>query len=339
MTTPIAPLDFSGVIPVQFSTQIIEEAIQQSAALTLANRIPMGTTIQQMPVPKSFPKAGWVAAPGGRKPYTDLKLDVETITAEEIAAVVAIPDVMLDDLSINIWNWVRPRLAEAIGAAVDAAVFFGEDAPATFPVGGIAAVAESVSGGMDVVDTINQAMSAVEVQGLEVTGAAADLGVRGSLRGVRDQSGALLLGTNQVGSDSINTLYGMPVSYVSLPAGAPADFITGSWRNLLIGVRQDIRYLMDPNAVIADSEGKVIISGFQDNVTALKVWARFGCVILKPATLRRPDGANPFAMAELGGITPGGDSGGNGGSGAEPGVAPLSASGSSRGGRRGSGNT
>ena len=36
------------------------------------------------------------------------------ITAEEIAAVVAIPEQYLEDNTINLWNWARPKLAEAI---------------------------------------------------------------------------------------------------------------------------------------------------------------------------------------------------------------------------------
>jgi hypothetical protein len=56
---------------------------------------------------------------------------------------------------------------------------------------------------------------------------------------------------------------------------------------------------MDPSAVIADATGKVLVSGFQDNQTPLKVWARFGCVIIQPVTRRVPGGANPFAKAAL----------------------------------------
>src|SRR5262245_33258608 len=128
MTTPIAPLDFSGVIPVEFSTQIIEEAVLQSAVLRLANTVPMGSSISEMPVPKTLPKASWVSAPGGRKAYTALGLETETLHAEEVAAVTAIPDQYLEDSSINLWAWVRPRLAEAIAIALDDAVLFGTDA-------------------------------------------------------------------------------------------------------------------------------------------------------------------------------------------------------------------
>jgi hypothetical protein len=44
---------------------------------------------------------GWTQSTNGRKPYTDLSMDLETITAEEVAAVIGIPDAMVDDNSIT----------------------------------------------------------------------------------------------------------------------------------------------------------------------------------------------------------------------------------------------
>jgi HK97 family phage major capsid protein len=304
MTSPqpyAPPLDFSGVIPPEFSTQIIQEAILSSAVLQVAELMPMGTSITELPIPKTLPTAAFVTA-GGRKPWTDIALQEQSLHAEEVAAVTAIPDQYLEDSSINLWDWVRPRIAEAIGLALDAAVLWGVGAPATYPVGGLNAVAAPIAAGVDPVDTVNLAMEAVEGQGLPVTGHAADLVVRGALRGVRAAgSGELLLGTQQAGDLVVPTLYGVPISYASFTqtGGTNADFFTGDFRCLVIGVRQDIRFLIDPSAVIADSTGKVLISGFQDNQTPLKVWARFGCAIIKPVTPRVPAGANPFAKAAL----------------------------------------
>ena len=51
--------------------------------------------------------------------------------------VVAIPEAYLADSAINLWNFVRPQLASAIALALDNAVLFGLNAPASFPVGGI----------------------------------------------------------------------------------------------------------------------------------------------------------------------------------------------------------
>ncbi len=299
------PLDFSGVIPIEFSAQIIEEAVQQSAVLRLANTVPMGTTISEMPVPKTLPSAAWVSV-AGRKPYTDLALEMQTLHAEEVAAVTAIPDVYLEDSTINLWGWVRPRLAEAIAVAVDSAMLFGTNAPATFPAGGINAVATSIAAGAtDVVDALNDAMALVEGQGLPVTGTAADLTVRSKLRNARATTGELLLdesGVSGVTTGSVGSIYGAPIAYVPF-VQQPPDLFTGDWNAAIVGVRQDIRYNMDPSAVIADSTGKVIISGWQDNVTPLKVWARFAFTIVKPVTVRVPAGAIPFAKADVSAFT------------------------------------
>lgn len=310
--------DFSGIIPHEYSQQIIEEVTQQSTVLQLAQTMPMGTRITELPIAGALPTAQWITGanlpPGGpgRKQYTDLKLQPQVITAEEIAAVVAIPEQYVDDNTVNIWNWARSRLAEAIAVRLDQTVLFGgAGIPATFPVGGIVSNTYSigVTEGIDAVDGINRAMSAVEAQGLAVNGHSADLSVKGQLRGVRDETGALLLGTEQVGAMSRPTIYGAPVAYSAYAATTAAELITGAWQYLVIGVRQDIRFRIEPAGVIADSAGVVQVSGFQDNVVPCKVWARFACGIVKPVTPRVPAGATPFARVRLSALTPPADDG------------------------------
>lgn len=312
--------DFSGIIPHEYSQQIIQEVEQQSVVLQLANKMPMGTKITELPVVGALPRAEWVTganappAGTGRKPYTDLKLQPQTVTAEEIAAVVAIPEQYLEDNSVNLWAWARPKMAEAIAIRLDETVIFGgAGIPATFPVGGIVSntYSTAVGGGagpfptaIDVVDAVNNAMSYVEGQGLNVTGHSADIGAKGKFRGVRDDTGALLLGTEQVGAMTRPTLYGAPIAYSQYAAVNAVDFITGAWNYLVMGVRQDIRFRIEPAGVIADASGAVLVSGFQDNVVPCKIWARFGCTIVKPVTPRVPAGAVPFARTRLAALTP-----------------------------------
>ena len=291
--------DFTGVIPPEFSTQIMSEATSQSAALQLCRRVPMGTTVNQFPVPRGFPKAAWIKT-GGRKPFTEVKLGVEQITAEEIAAVIAIPDAVVADSSINLWGYARPLVAEAIARALDDAVFFGTDAPDTFPDGGIAGVAQAADTGVDAVDTINNAMWAIESNGIAPDGFAADIAVRGALRGIRSPDGFPLLGPDQFNANGTTTLYGLPIAYVPFSEAEP-DFFVGGWSYAILGVRQDIRYQMSSEGVLVDDDGRVIVSAFQDNATLLKVWARFGFGIVLPGTPRMPDGANPFATATVAG--------------------------------------
>lgn len=294
--------DFGGIIPIQYSQQIIQEATVASAALSLGHRVPMGSTINEMPVARSLPVASFVAAGGtGRKPYTNVSAGFDTLRAEEIAAVIGIPNKMVDDNTINLWTFVRPLLAQAIAVGLDNAVFWGTGAPTSWAMPtGLNGIAAAQAAGIDSVDTINLAMSRVEAQGLNVTGHAADTEVRGFLRGVRDDNGALLLGVNQTAAYAQQTLYGLPVTYVPFtqrPAGI--NYFTGAWEYVHIGVRQDIRFETSTDGVIAGAGNIVEVSAFQDNVTLMKVFARFACVVTRPVTPRQPAGANPLAKAPL----------------------------------------
>ena len=293
--------DFSGVIPPEQSAQILQEATRASAALQLCQTVPMGTGVTQMPVPKTLPTAAWVTAGTGRKPYTDVGLKPATLTAEEVAAVVAIPDKMLEDTSINLWGYVRPLMSQAIAMALDGAALFGVNAPASFPAGGVRGHAAAVNAGTDAADTVNKMMAAVEANGLDPNGTAADLTVRSLLRGLRATTGELILGVTSLGDYEVPSIYGVPAAYTPFQGKtgiSPADAITGDWRWAILGVRQDIRFQLDPSGVIADASGVVQVSGFQDNVTPCKIWARFGFVIVDPVTVLVPAGANAFAKAD-----------------------------------------
>lgn len=308
----MASIDLSGLIPTTFVPQIIRHARTQSAVLTLGRRIPIPTGRSSVPVPGAFPKAAFVTAPGGRKPFTDLKIGPQELVAEEVAAVIAIPDSYLEDSSINLWQYAQPLLGDAIGLAVDNAALFGIGAPASYPPGGIIATALQAPSGVDVLDTVNLAMGLVEDEGLPVTGHAAALATKQYFRGVRDNSGALLLGRDQIDNEWFDTLYGVRVNWNTY-LSADVNFITGDWDCLMVGVRQDIRYRFSNEGVLVGDDDKVAISAFQDNQTLLKVWARVAVGVLRPVTpATDPDGAEPFAKALLGPstLTPGGGASG-----------------------------
>jgi HK97 family phage major capsid protein len=294
-------IDFSGIIPPSVAAEIIAVAAEESAVLSLGQRVPMPTGVTEMPVQTGLPVAGWVAQPGGRKPFTDLTVGMKTMKAEEVAAVVAIPQAYLDDSAINLWNFVRPQLGSAIARALDFAVLFGINAPASFPAGGLtsASYCQAATAGTDAAGTVNNAMGLVEQQGLAVTGHTADMLDQAVLRNIRDNTGAFLLGPNTAQSGGLQTLWGHPIVWDSWPYMG-IDFITGYWLALQVGVRQDITYALSDQAVIADAAGNVVISAFQDNIVVMKAEARFGMLVTNPPTERFPGGALPFASTKLG---------------------------------------
>src|SRR4029078_10562683 len=104
------------------------------------------------------------------------------IDVEELAGIVPIPQAVLDDASYDIFGNVRPLLENAIARAIDAAIFFGTNKPASWPsdVNTAANAAGNLvnrsqgtpptaaSGG--IAELFNQMLAALEADGYDGTG-------------------------------------------------------------------------------------------------------------------------------------------------------------------------
>ena len=89
-----------ALIPPEHSAEIIKEAPKSSAMLTLARKVPMSTKQKTQPVLSTLPEAYWVNGTTGMKQTTDVGWSNMTITAEEIATLVVIPDAVIDDSDV-----------------------------------------------------------------------------------------------------------------------------------------------------------------------------------------------------------------------------------------------
>jgi anthranilate synthase component 1 len=58
--------------------------------------------------------------------------DILLLQTEELAVIVPISKAVLDDADYDIWGEVRPSLVEAFGIAIDKAVLYGTNIPATW---------------------------------------------------------------------------------------------------------------------------------------------------------------------------------------------------------------
>lgn len=298
----ITRADAAPLIPDAAAAEIIKAATEGSAALRLCRNVRMSTKTQTQPVLGSFPTAYWVNGDTGLKQTTDVLWGDISMVAEELAAIVAIPDAVIDDAGYPLWAEIRPLLAEAIARALDQAVFEGINKPATWPA---AIIPSAVTAGNVVVEgspaasggianDIDLVLSAVEDDGYDVTGIAAKRSFRGKMRRARDTTGQKLLDV------TANTIEGVTVAFV--PAGtfaATHDMVAGDFSMAVVGIRQDITWKMLDQAVITDDLGKVILNLAQQDSQALRVVARFGYALAKPIVHVEAGVTNPFPFAVL----------------------------------------
>jgi len=203
---------------------------------------------------------------------------------------VPIPDAVVDDANVPLWDQVRPLLAEAIGLKVDTAALFGVDKPDSWPDGivpaAIAAGNTVTEGtGADLgVDVASLGQKLAE-QGYGITGFASKPGLQWQLVGLRSSTGTPIY-TPSLSAGTPAGLYGYPLNEV-LNGSWDADQATmlgADWSKFVVGIRQDITYDLFSEGVISDASGKVILNLMQQDTKALRVVFRVGFQVAKPIT-------------------------------------------------------
>lgn len=297
--------DADALIPVEVSNDIIKAVSQQSAALSLMRKLPnMSRKQQKIPVVSALASAGFVSGDTGLKAVSKAAWANKFITAEEIAVIIPVPEAVLDDAEYDIFGELKPQIIEAFGGVIDGAAFFSVDKPASWPAGlydGAVAAGKSVylGTGVDIAADVNSLMALVEASGYDVNGFAAAVSVKSSLRGLRDNTGALLYQPSlQVGTPA--SLYGQNINYPKNGAwdATKALMLGGDFNQAVYAIRQDITYKVLDQAVISDGEGKIIYNLAQQDMLALRVVMRLGWQLPNP--INRMDGtANRYPFAIL----------------------------------------
>lgn len=301
-----------AMLPDQVVNEIIQTAPEDSVVLTRAKKVRMSTKKAKQPVLATLPEAYWVDGDTGLKQTSDATWSGITITAEELAVIVPIPDALISDSNVPLWDQVRPLLKEAIGKKVDRAALFGINKPASWPTGIIPAalnannrveLGATIPGSTDKYDLASAFLAIAEKAskvGSSVNGFSARPGLSWNLRGLRGADGQYLFGSpTQGGAPS---LFGFNLDEVRngawddrLAVGMAID-----WSKFVVGVRQDITYDLFSEGVISDANGKVILNLMQQDTKALRVVFRVGFQVAQPRT--RLDGGS-FAYP-AGVITP-----------------------------------
>jgi HK97 family phage major capsid protein len=301
----ITRTDVAALIPEDVASQVIGHVAEQSATLERFRHVPISSAQMRVPVLSALPVAYFVQGDTGLKQTTELAWANKFLNVEEIACIVPIPEAVLDDINFDIWDSVRPLMAEAIGRTLDAAVFFGTNKPASWPTDVVAAATaagNSTTGGAlpeagGIAQDINSVMSLVEADGFAVDGFVTSTAMKGVLRGARGTDGQPLADV------SASTLYGLPISYVMRglwPTGVGAvRLIAGDWSQFVVAVRKDITYKLLTEAVIQDNTGVIVYNLAQQDMVALRVVFRAAWQVANPMTWDQPTEANRYPAATL----------------------------------------
>lgn len=312
----------TALMPEDVSREIIQGAVEQSAVLSLSRRLPnMSNKQRRMPVLSSLPTAYFVDGDTGLKQTSEVAWANKYIDAEELAVIVPIPEAVLDDADYDIWGEVRPRIAEAIGVAIDQAIMFGTNAPAAWPDDLLTAataaanvVDESTQVALDedlydIILGANGVIGKVEADGFMVNGHVAAMSMRGKLRGLRERvydgtstvaGGAPIFTTSMQGGNSY-LLDGSPIAFPRNGAINPATALmfSGDWNQLVYAMRQDITYKILTEAVLQDGAGNIVYNLAQQDMVALRAVLRLGWQVPNPINRVQAVEANRYPFAVL----------------------------------------
>lgn len=302
----ISRVDAEGLLQDQNINEILQDAATGSAALSTFRIVNMGTKIGKIPILTVLPQAGWVDGDAGTKPTSEQKWEKKTITAEEAAVIVPIPENVFDDTEFGVWEEVRPRVAEALGKLVDAAVFFGVNSPASFDddlVTGANTASQVYTEGdsaVDLAEDINQTWGLVEAAGYDVNVQYASRRIRVRLRGLRDDHNQPIYLESLRSDGADRSLMGEQLTFVQNGAfdTSLATMIVGDQKSAIIGIRQDVTYKILTEATLTDGNGVVTISLAEQDMIALRVKFRLGFVVAD--VIKSETGAReyPFAVLE-----------------------------------------
>lgn len=303
--------DTGALVPENVARDMLGRVTREtSAVLNPAlgfRRVPVTGARTRFPILSALPIAYWVTGDTGLKQTTELAWSNKYLDIEEIAVIVPIPESVAEDLEsagVDIWAEVRPDIEEAIGRTLDAAVFFGVNAPASFPTNISAAAAAAgnttaedataAAGGIQ--DDIDEAIGLVEADGFDPSGIVAARSLRGRLRRARETTGARLEGVNDTLTEYMSLTIAYPMRGL-FPSTVRA--LVGDFTEFAVGVRRDITFKLLTEAVIQDNTGAIVYNLAQQDMIAARFTFRAGWQVSNRLNRDEPTEANRYPVARL----------------------------------------
>lgn len=286
------------LLPIEFANEVIAELPQASAVMALSRVRRMSTRQSRMPASAALAAAYWVG--NSANDFTNLKQTTKAewagvnLIVEDLAVLVAIPNAFAQDSGFPIWTETKPQVVEALGAALDAAVLFGVNAPDTWQSSIFEAIpdAQKIETGTtdDLASDIALSAQTLKQRGFNSNGFAVEPGFGWGLIGLRSADGLPIYSPNLQDDGPTGRLYGQTMQEVANGSWVEDDatVIHGDWSKSIVGIRQDIEFTEHPSGVINDSEGAVVFNAMQQDSTVWRAVMRVAWARANPATRLGP---------------------------------------------------
>lgn len=283
-----------SLVPEPLYQQIFDGLPAASAVFGLVpemQRIQMSALTERLAVTSVLPTAYFTAGDTGLRQTTAMRWKNKELVAEELNAICVVPKNYMADAHIPIWDRVRPRLTEAIGAVIDEAVIFNMTGskpttwgPDIYHRAILAGNFVHEGFGVDLGVAVARGGELLAADGYDVNGFVSKPGLNWRLTQLRSSQGVPIFHGDLQGPIG-STLYGMP--FRPLKDGAwnatESTLIGGDWSEGIIGIRQDMNFDVFDQGVISDGSGVVVYNLLQQRLVALMVTIRVAWQVANPA--------------------------------------------------------
>ena len=304
----IGRTDAAGLIPVQYSVELINSIAEESHVMALARRLrDMSAYEDTLPVMSALAVAYFISGDTGVVQTSEVNWSDVTITAERLGVLIPVPRTVLNDASVPIWDQVRPEMITAIGVAIDNAVLYGTNKPSTWPTAIVTASASashnvSLAGMTDLYEALladTGVFGLVEQDGFAVNGSIAHLQLKGLMRNTRDSNGQPVFNRDPAVAGGY-LLDGAPCVFPTSGVGSSTyKLIAGDWQQLAYSMRQDIEFEVYTEGVIQDAGGNIVYNLMQQRMAAILAVMRLGFAVPNPINRVQPTTASRYPFAHL----------------------------------------
>lgn len=292
MAVPIVRPGFGDdLMPRDISEFVFEKAAKESAMMQVARKIPLPGNGVAIPVVTGKPSAGWVSE-AGRKPVSDATVGTKTMDPKKLAVIVPFSKEYLRDERIDLFEMIKPMIAEAFALSFDAAAIKGTSTPFSAYIYQTTNASE--------LGTTTQANGGVYGDFVAALGSVADetgkdyrvdnwiLDQRAETKilAATDTTGRALFAPGGTGASlqqfgAAGSLLGRPLYYTSQAYNATGQ-IQGfglDSSQYVFGVASDLAYDISDQASIVLADGTTRLDLWQNNLVALLAEAELGFLI------------------------------------------------------------